>query len=429
MKKLVQLFSFSMKGNVALPISSLPSDDSGRLLGTSRRAEKKDSLEVNPVSPPATFTFDQTRNLHLAVFAFLVVVGTVAEVEVGFRQVEVNRSSFEMELRKYPASFDLSLNWTLYGRLMSEWKTGRKATACGEQTWERGLLGAVTAFTYALLTDRAFLISWDEPAQIELFFDSPYIDWSSPYRQEDYEHAKPLLLDPALSEGPLVVDAVNKSAIKLDAVMQRMVEKDWDGHPWASFTADRGGVVRAFQLPEVSQRLYAFGLQPESTYACAFDFLLRPKPEVTHFLAHYSAIFALPGVFSISIQIKTGASPMPHPDSHKANIIAKYQHYFTCADQIATARARLDQKVVYFLVTDSEHLKAEALVHYRGKLVVSGIEKSQMLEDHEEENVRGKVDGLQDEVADGWAQADTDWQIVTEDSNFGKIRKPTSKQV
>lgn len=42
-------------------------------------------------------------------------------------------------------------------------------------------LGMVSTFLYAILTKRAFSISWEQPAPFDTLFDSPHIDWSRPY--------------------------------------------------------------------------------------------------------------------------------------------------------------------------------------------------------------------------------------------------------
>lgn len=41
-------------------------------------------------------------------------------------------------------------------------------------------MGLTTTFLYALLTDRAFIASFDQPFPLDLVFDSPFIDWSAP---------------------------------------------------------------------------------------------------------------------------------------------------------------------------------------------------------------------------------------------------------
>jgi hypothetical protein len=57
------------------------------------------------------------------------------------------------------------------------------------------MLGMITTFVYAVLTDRAVFIGWEQPLPLEMVFDSPYIDWSNrflpspaPSRHEIYDN-------------------------------------------------------------------------------------------------------------------------------------------------------------------------------------------------------------------------------------------------
>lgn len=45
------------------------------------------------------------------------------------------------------------------------------------------LLGMVSVFLYSVLTERAFSMTWEKPAPLDLFFDSPFIDWSRPFNE------------------------------------------------------------------------------------------------------------------------------------------------------------------------------------------------------------------------------------------------------
>lgn len=40
------------------------------------------------------------------------------------------------------------------------------------------MLGLTTTFFYAVLTGRAFAITFEKPTPFDILFDSPYIDWS-----------------------------------------------------------------------------------------------------------------------------------------------------------------------------------------------------------------------------------------------------------
>ncbi|KAI5480293.1 putative glycosyltransferase [Pseudohyphozyma bogoriensis] len=331
-----------------------------------------------------------------------------------------------------------------YGRLVTEWKTGRQTTACeAGASWEReyaelhqgmlngaieprivqySLMGIMSSFTYSILTKRAFLISWEWPAPMDLIFDSPFLDWSTPYHPEDTNHTHPLFEKEGFAGGPHVVDAVNWGAGSVDDLMANELKTDWEGHPWVSFVANRGALYRSFaHAPHAASALHSLGLQPSTAYTCLFNYLLRPKADVANLLAQYSALFSLPEIFSIAIQIRTGDGSMWNSDADKDNTVARYQHYFTCASQLAASLALPSQKIIYYLVSDSEHLKLDALRTFPDQVVLTGIGASHVLEDQGPQQVWNTVDRLQDAVADSWAQGDVDAQIITNDSGFGKI--------
>jgi hypothetical protein len=46
-----------------------------------------------------------------------------------------------------------------------------------------GLLGTISVFLYAIISNRAFSVKWSQPIDFSLAFDSPHIDWSHPYTE------------------------------------------------------------------------------------------------------------------------------------------------------------------------------------------------------------------------------------------------------
>lgn len=53
-------------------------------------------------------------------------------------------------------------------------------------------------------------------------------------------------------------------------------------------------------------------------------------------------------------------------------MLSHHAHFFTCAAQVAAARAAPNQRVVYYLITDSVQLREAALRQY-DEVVVSGL--------------------------------------------------------
>jgi hypothetical protein len=44
------------------------------------------------------------------------------------------------------------------------------------------MLGITSTFLYAILTGRAFSVSWEHPLPFDLLFDSPNVDWSQRFK-------------------------------------------------------------------------------------------------------------------------------------------------------------------------------------------------------------------------------------------------------
>ncbi|KAI5478721.1 putative glycosyltransferase [Pseudohyphozyma bogoriensis] len=344
-----------------------------------------------------------------------------------------------------------------YGKLASEWRTGQKVTACSTKDWahryaekhqgvvngtikpelvefvcrrngECGgvadrLLGTVSSFALSLLTDRAFFVSWEFPVPFDLVFDSPHIDWSTPYHVEESNNVNPFYKDQHLANGPWVANTYNQFIPEIDKTHQDLFENKWWNHPWVEYAGNRGMVLRMFRQAYSARSLYLLGLNPDSAYSCLTDYLIRPKLDVNNFISQYTSFFQLPSIYTISIQIRTGDASMHKADVELENTVEKYQHYFRCADQIASTRARRDQKVVYYLLSDSEHLKADALARYPDKVVVSGLGASHPLEDDgTQKEAFTTADGMQDAIAESWIQESADFMIITMRSGFGKIQ-------
>lgn len=112
------------------------------------------------------------------------------------------------------------------------------------------------------------------------------------------------------------------------------------------------------------------------------------------------------------------------------NTVERHSSFFTCAAQVAARYALPSQRVVYYLVSDSEALKADALAKFPDKVVVSGLKAKHTdpllklggkKSDTKEKRERDVMEGAWDSVVESWSLAETDFRIITEQSGFGKI--------
>ncbi|KAI5478724.1 ABC transporter [Pseudohyphozyma bogoriensis] len=345
-----------------------------------------------------------------------------------------------------------------YGELLEEWRTGRQFSACVKGTWEEEyatlhasilngtlpprtlefrcvdgelcgglsdrMFGAITTFTSALLTKRAFTAAWEYFLPIDMVFDSPYIDWSAPYHPNSTRHQHPIYNKLEMAEGPYYQDAMLLlPGKKMDDFMKDQLETDYAGRPWAQLLTNIGSLIRTLKYVSPGrEKLYAMGLRPQSAYTCIFDYLFKPKPAVLDFIARYTSLFSLPNIYTITLQIRTGDAAMVS-GGDTSNTIDKWSYFFNCAERVAQVHARPDQRVVFMLLSDSEHLKKEALAKYPGKVMITGIGASHVA--HNSTGGRSPtqtMDALQDAVADAWVQEGADFQIISRESGFGRLQ-------
>ncbi|KAI5478720.1 putative glycosyltransferase [Pseudohyphozyma bogoriensis] len=359
------------------------------------------------------------------------------------------------KLDKHPTCTDP----TWHAHLVEEWETGRPYRACKKGKWEdsyaqlhaamlngtmppklveyrcqRGwqcggladrLFGTVSTFMMALVTNRAFFMGWDFPVPPDMVFDSPYIDWSLPFDEQWKGYQNPIYNSTELANGPAAWDFVNCAVDLLEDFEKRTLVTDWDGWNWAQLRTNRGSFYRAFRKPWLEPTLRDMGLDPVTGYGCIIDYLIRPKPDVLEFLTEYTSVLQLPEVYSIAIQIRTGDVSMRTPDADLANTVNRYQHFFRCAQQVGKSYARPDQKIVWLLLTDSAHLRQEALRRYADKVVISGIGATHVADQWKSDGglqIFADATAFQDSVADGWLMESVDFQLTTMDSGYGALQ-------
>lgn len=191
------------------------------------------------------------------------------------------------------------------------------------------LLGILGIFLNGVISGRAMSVSWQQPCPFDLIFDSPNIDWSQPYiTAATPGHA--IYANETLTAERKDVDLINWGGGAVDGYFSRGIRHDlWSpAEPWLrvrcgigldfegslthhsytseQFKSNRGIVIRSFQYAGTAERLRALGFQDSTAYNCLISYLIRPKPAALMFIQQYSSLFALPSVFSIGIQVRTG---------------------------------------------------------------------------------------------------------------------------
>ncbi|GAA5857664.1 hypothetical protein JCM8547_004322 [Rhodosporidiobolus lusitaniae] len=349
-----------------------------------------------------------------------------------------------------------------YDDLVQEWKTGHSLDICPSGLWQdeytqmhrdmmngkreaqlleftckKGelcggfadrFLGAASIFLYAILSGRAFSMAWQQPAPLDLLFDSPNIDWSRPFNTSSTTPVPYPYSDPVINASRTSLNLHNIFEPQIDADFPSYADNFADGKnaSWIQMDFNRGIVVRSFNYTEtIAPRLEKLGLTIDNAYSCLLGYLIRPKKSIMQFIAQYTSFFALPEVFTIGLQIRTGDLSIYASRKDQVNTVAHHQHYFDCAAQVAITYAHPSQKVVYYLITDSQVLEQDALRLYGDRVVVTGMkpEHGEIVLDKSEGLMRIKhaADGYARTIAESWIFIATDFQILTWRSGFGKI--------
>lgn len=171
------------------------------------------------------------------------------------------------------------------------------------------VLGMTTTLLYSIMTNRAFSVTWEQPAPVDLFFDSPHIDWSRPFSAASKTPPNsPIYADKQLIRNRTEIDAHNWEPEHIDEFMPTFVDRFDDGRntSWLRMDFNRGVVMRSFGYEALKPHLDKLGLKMNAAYSCLIKYLLRPKPAVLAFVSQYTSFFALPENFVIGIQIRTG---------------------------------------------------------------------------------------------------------------------------
>ncbi|CAG8546496.1 17158_t:CDS:2 [Cetraspora pellucida] len=280
------------------------------------------------------------------------------------------------------------------------------------------IFGMTSTFLFALLTNRAFLADWQVPIPLEAVFSSPNIDWS-------YDSLSPLPSLISLQSSELNV--VDFDAQHLD---QYFMLHNWTQKypkPFIKFYTNRGMIMRTFSSKHYSKHLKDIGLRPHTAIGCILDYLFRPVPEALWFITEYTSLFALPSIFSVGIQIRTGDSKMNKNDGlGHSHSLQEYKHFFKCADQLTQVYSAPSQKVIYFLVTDSVRLRDEAIQKLE-HVIVSGLPVSG--EGHKGEDYNwDKADEINHAIIENWILSKTDYRVISP-GGYGKLSAFHSKQL
>ncbi|CAH1756189.1 23155_t:CDS:2 [Entrophospora sp. SA101] len=268
------------------------------------------------------------------------------------------------------------------------------------------ILGMTSTFLFALLTDRAFLADWQVPLPLDTIFDSSNIDWSYDSFNSDY-------LTKDLNTTELNIIDYNSKHLDYHFSLSNWTTRYPE--PFIKFYTNQGLIQRAFDSKYYSSKLKEMGLRPHTAFGCFLDYLFTPIPPALSFITQYTALFALPNIFSVGIHIQVGDS---YEQSH---LLQDYGYFFNCADQLTQTYAAPDQKVIYYLVTDSLKLRTEAYTKLE-HVIISGLQIDSGHGHYDQAN------GVINAIIENSILSKTDYRVISQ-GNFGKLAAFHSKQL
>ncbi|CAM0141597.1 unnamed protein product [Umbelopsis sp. WA50703] len=319
------------------------------------------------------------------------------------------------------------------------------------------MMGMVSTFFTALLTDRAYYAYWEphNPFELETAFEAPNINWTY-----DMETMHRIYDNTSVMTSRNFLDTMNLKYPILNSMV-------FPNGPDTNFTelwpesliesvSNRGFILNTFRQSTLYPKyLHSIGLTEENSFGCLTDFLFRPTIGSRRFIDAYRYLLRLDSVLSIGIQIRTGDSNIVDPDTGlDTTSLSTYDYFFKCARQVGESRRQAHHaKIVYFLVTDSASLRDQAVglnddpvlsKQYLGdkdsKVLVTGlpiehIERGQVshaytshqnLTEEEKQSIEHQIShneqiaGVNSAIIENYILSSTSYRIITK-MGFGKM--------
>ncbi|KAI9270650.1 hypothetical protein BDA99DRAFT_502358 [Phascolomyces articulosus] len=309
--------------------------------------------------------------------------------------------------------------------------------------------GMVSTFFYGLLTDRAYLAHWQDPLPLETLFEKPSIDWS-------FDPKEMRQLFDKKNDSYLSYQSINTLNQKWGTIGRSVfpdgADQDFKELFKASYVewhSNRAFVIRTFrESTRYPEKLNELGLNKENAFRCIMDYLFRPTIGARQFINAYRKMFEMESILSIGLQIRTGDSGIVDPGKDK-NTLQMWDYFMICANQLREAKREAHhQQVVYFLITDSSHLRDEfvSLNHDKSKrrtylgdnsddvtMVVTGLPiehvesktiKPKFLQNITEASLtqdeQNTLAGVNAAVIENWLLSYTDYRLISR-QGFGKL--------
>ena len=246
------------------------------------------------------------------------------------------------------------------------------------------LTGTLTEFFLALFTRRAFqIVTYSTLPRFEAAFLAPHINWSRPTDPDKLiDNVKLTYRGIRGYTGNRSYDSsVNTSLYwpiylinnDLDNVFFR--SSNLSQYPAGQenvttlfVASNRGRIVQLFDNPYHRSQLFRMGLRPETAVRCAFDFLFSPTDSLLNAMDREFKILESSDALKISVNIRVGDATFD-PEYDSTVTLEPYLPYFDCAREIETFALVPNQKVVWYVTSDSLRLRQLVKQRYGAKVL------------------------------------------------------------
>lgn len=290
------------------------------------------------------------------------------------------------------------------------------------------IIACVTIQMFALLTNRAFQTSIRIPLpDLGKVFSSSYISWG---RGEDPEYLIEPLREKAshrqynesiISKGEFfAINTINDIKLQ-DRFLRQDLNKELGSSENVMIVMNRGKTIRMFENSYHRDDLTKMGLTPDTAFGCIANFLFEPKPEIFAPFLTELGMLKEKNVLKIGIQIRAGDSYLMN--NHHTADLNHFMGHFACAQQIEDFARGENQRVIWYLVSDSMPLRTAAKEKFGDKLVTSvgsKIEHSAKEASVCKENCTTSDAGIMAAAAEWWLFGACDYHVISVYSGYGR---------
>lgn len=305
------------------------------------------------------------------------------------------------------------------------------------------VIGILTEFYFAVLTNRAFQITtYGTLPRFEAAFNAPYINWSRlmdpPEVTDNLKYTYRGLR--GYQGNRLYGPDVNTSLywpmyLVNDEISNRFfssanVSTFPQGHADVQtvfVASNRGRIIQLFDNPYHRGQLFEMGLRPETALSCAWNFLFSPNDAVQHAMTTEFAALRSSSMLKITINIRVGDHVFD-PVADENTTLEPYELYFSCAESIEYFARTPNRSVIWYVTSDSLRLRQLAKRRFGNKVLT----QENMHYAHgdcghsQEKSYGGCTTTSQDlsiQIASGqlWAMSMCDYHVVSQHSGFGRL--------